>query len=246
MTLRMAAAASPDHGVRARSVGVTRGPCSEPRRSLAHAWRTSRWETTGRAGVAAGRQKRRFPKRFLPFRAPRCRGVPAPGRLDKAEVTGSSPVSPIYATVFNCQVAPACLRSGSTGARPCCWCCCRPRGRCWGRRRRSRGHRTPRRQACGAAWSFAGVRFFAHVYMTRGRAVGPPQRCSTERHWSGAVSVIAADGAAACERDLLSVHRGIVRRCDLRCHLFERPERSGAMVGLPAILSPLSPPSLPS
>jgi hypothetical protein len=31
---------------------------------------------------------------------------------------------------------------------------------------------------------------------------------SAERHWSGAVSVIAADGAAACERDLLSVHRG--------------------------------------
>jgi hypothetical protein len=69
------------------------------------------------------------------------------------------------------------------------------------------------------------VRFFAHVYMTRGRGVGPPQRCSAERHWSGAVSVIAADGAAACERTLRSVHRGIVRRRDLRCHLFERPRR---------------------
>ena len=49
----------------------------------------------GKGGVGRGSQKGHFLKRLLPFRALRHPAVPTLDRLDKAEVTGSSPVSPI-------------------------------------------------------------------------------------------------------------------------------------------------------
>src|ERR1019366_8608012 len=49
----------------------------------------------GKARVGAGIQKGLFCRCFLPFRALRYPLIPTLNRLDKAEVTGSSPVSPI-------------------------------------------------------------------------------------------------------------------------------------------------------
>jgi hypothetical protein len=107
--------------------------------------------------------------------------------------------------------------------------------------------KTARRQAWGSAEGFAVVMFFCScLYDAAARGWPPPKDVRLNAAGVVAVSVIAVDGAAACERNLLSVHRWIARRRDLRCHLFERPERSGAMVGLPAILSPPSPPSIAS
>jgi hypothetical protein len=49
----------------------------------------------GKARVGAEIQKGLFCRCFLPFRALRYPLIPTLNRLDKAEVTGSSPVSPI-------------------------------------------------------------------------------------------------------------------------------------------------------
>jgi len=58
----------------------------------------------GKARVGAGIQKGLFCRCFLPFRALRYPLIPTLNRLDKAEVTGSSPVSPIAGRV---QTRPA-------------------------------------------------------------------------------------------------------------------------------------------
>jgi hypothetical protein len=58
----------------------------------------------GKAGVGAGIQKGLFCRCFLPFHALRYPLIPTLNRLDKAEVTGSSPVSPIPKCPRKCGV----------------------------------------------------------------------------------------------------------------------------------------------
>jgi hypothetical protein len=64
----------------------------------------------GKARVGAGIQKSLFCTCFLPFHALRYPLIPILNRLDKAEVTGSSPVSPTETPT-----------NGWSGSRPVLW-----------------------------------------------------------------------------------------------------------------------------
>ena len=64
----------------------------------------------GKARVGAGIQKGLFCRCFLPFRALRYPLIPTLNRLDKAEVTGSSPVSPMTVVCMRIDESP--MREG--------------------------------------------------------------------------------------------------------------------------------------
>src|SRR5271155_1423675 len=83
---------------RGRLLGMTRATRSRTKTRLGAQLAHTSTGNDGKCGVGVENQKSLLYRQFLPFHAHRNPRVPTMFGLDKAEVTGSSPVSPMPQT----------------------------------------------------------------------------------------------------------------------------------------------------